>query len=512
MIAYRRPNRKISRVKRNLAPSIADILFLVVAPITAVTRTIKLTHSDGDLAAHIRMGQVILDTGKIPAQSLASFTATNDPLVAHAWLSEILLATLYSVGGLALVSVVTGIIVATTHAGVALFLRSRGVDARWALAAAFISLAVSSTHWLARPHMFSILGVAITIWILESGSSHKWRYVAPLFVVWANLHGGWLYGLVIILGYVIGSRIEVVLDADQRDEWLKVFRVNLVALLVACLATLVTPFTLADPAGFDLHREVFSGATSSALASQMGEFMSPNFQAAAPLPFFGALLLTVALLAVTRRRMSAPHLIVLVMSLFFALRSFRNMALFGVSAWPLVALHVARAWPAHRRNFPLFGEIARIDKSARPGLYAAPVALMLIAIGLNSGSAFGSQIIRRDFSPKVFPVEAVARLKAASASGRIFEAWEWGGYIMYAWPSARLLVDPLKFNDSTVSAFTKIDSARPGWQEEIRRLNIETVIIHPDTPLSDGLERDSGWTKWYQDSTAVVFRSNLQIK
>ncbi len=494
-------------MKRNFAPSIADILFLVVAPLTAITRTVKLTHSDGDLAAHIRMGQVILDTGTIPGRSLASFTASNDPLVAHAWLSEVILATLFSVGGLALVSVVTGIIVAFTHAGVALFLRSRGVDARWALAAAFISLAVTSTHWLARPHMFSILGVAITIWVLESGSTHKWRYIAPLFIVWANLHGGWLFGLVIITAYVVGARIEAAIDPDRRDEWLQAFRTNLVAFLVACVATLVTPFTLADPTGFDLHREVLSGATSSALASQMGEFMSPNFQAAAPLPFFGALLLTVGLLAVLRKRMSAPHLIVLVVSLFFALRSFRNMALFGVSAWPLVALHVARAWPPHRRNFPLFREIARIDRTTTSGLYAVPVAVLLLALGLNSGSAFGTQLVRKDYSSSVFPVTAVARLEAADANGRIFASWEWGGYIMYAWPSARLLVDPLKFNDSTVSAFTRIDSARPGWQEEIARWDIRTVIIHPGTPLADGLEREPGWTRWYLDSTAVVFRS-----
>ena len=120
---------------------------------------------------------------------------------------------------------------------------------------------------------------------------------------------------------------------------------------------------------------------------------------------------------------------------------------------------------------------------------------------------FGEQLIREDFSPRKFPVAAVAGLGGAGLEqDRIFESWEWGGYIMYSWPSARLAVGPLKFNDSTTHMYSIIDAVQPGWQDEIARWNIRTVIIHPDSPLARGLEREPGWTKWYSDSTAVVFR------
>ncbi|MGI9042497.1 MAG: hypothetical protein ACR2GK_00070 [Gemmatimonadaceae bacterium] len=488
-------------MKSNRAPSIADILFLVVAPLTAITRTVKLTHSDGDLAAHIRMGQVILETRQIPPHSLASFTASNEPLIAHAWLSEVIFAALFSVGGLAILSVVTGIIVAATHASIALFLRARGVDPRWALAAALISLAVGSTHWLARPHMFSILGVALTLYLLESGSRGRLPLIALLFAVWANLHGGWLYGLMMIALYVAGSAIEAGWAAGRRAEWLKEVRSHSAAFLVAGAATLLNPY------GLGLHAEVVSGAVSPTLAGQMGEFMSPDFQALAPLPFLLALLLSVALLATTTRRLSAPHLLLVGISLLLALRSFRNMALFGVTAWPIIALHVARAWPERGRRFRWFTEIARLDKTTRPGLYALPIAIVLLIVGLNRGRVFGEQLIREDFSPRKFPSAAVAGLRAAGLDqDRIFEPWEWGGYIMYSWPSARLAVDPLKFNDSTTHMYSIIDAVQPGWQDEIARWDIRTVIVHPDSRLARGLEREPGWAKWYSDSTAVVFR------
>ncbi len=476
------------------------MIFLVIAPLTAIARTLKLTHSDGDLAAHIRMGDVILATGSIPDRSLASVTAVNEPLIAHAWLSEVIFATLFSVGGLAAISVVTGILVGATHASIGWFLRRKGVDARWALAAALISLAVASTHWLSRPHMFSIAGVAITMMLLESAPRRKILVFAGLYLFWANLHGGWIYGLLLIALYAIGCAVESIISTEQKAEWRARARSAFVALLASSAATLVNPF------GLELHGEVFSGATSTELARQMAEFLPPDFQSVAPLPFLITLLLSVAILAITPRRMSAPHILIVVVTLLLALRSFRNMALFGVSAWPLIALHAGRSWPARGRKFKWFSEIARLDASTRPGLYAVPVAVILLALGLSGGAIGGAQIIRRDFSGARFPVAAVERMRAASLQGTIFEAWEWGGYIMYAWPEARLVVDPLEFNDATIQVFSRVDAVRPQWKDELNKWNIRTIVVKPDSRLATALAQEPDWKIWYQDSTAAVFR------
>ena len=77
-----------------------------------------------------------------------------------------------------------------------------------------------------------------------------------------------------------------------------------------------------NPYGLRLHREVFSAVTSSTLANNMAEFLAPNFQDAGQWPFLLALLLTVVLFAYTIRRPPLPWLLLIVMSIFFALRSF----------------------------------------------------------------------------------------------------------------------------------------------------------------------------------------------
>src|SRR6185369_16132798 len=195
-------------MQQNRFPSVADLIFIVAAPVTAIAGAVTLTQADGDLSAHIRMGNVILATRHIPSHSLASYTAATEPMVAHAWLAEVFFATLFRFGGLPLICVFTGIVVGATHAAVALFLRRRGADPRWAFLAALLSLALASTHWLARPHLFSIAGSALTLFLLESERPRRQMYFVVLFAVWANLHGGWLYGLAVIAMYITGDVAE----------------------------------------------------------------------------------------------------------------------------------------------------------------------------------------------------------------------------------------------------------------------------------------------------------------
>src|SRR4029079_11507767 len=141
-------------------------------------------------------------------------------------LSEVLFALLFRAGGLPLLSVFTAILVGLTHGSIALFLRRRGADPRWALLAALLSFALGSTHWLTRPHMFSIVGAVLTLYLLESERPRRALFALPLFALWANLHGGWAYGLVMIGAYVFGELLEAFLSPDERQKWLTMAKQN----------------------------------------------------------------------------------------------------------------------------------------------------------------------------------------------------------------------------------------------------------------------------------------------
>ena len=480
-------------------PSSADLLFITVAPAEAIRAAVRLTQSDGDLAGHIRMGEAILYSGALPAHSLASYTAATEPMVAHGWLSEVFFALLYRAGGLPMIAVVTAIIVAATHASVLLFLKRKGADPRWALAAAFVSFALGLSHWLARPHMFSIAGSALTLFLLESNRPRRALLFFGLFALWANLHGAWLYGLLLIGAYVIGDVAEALIGTG-RSEWLKRARSDLALLAAATAGTFVNPYVMG------LHREVFSAVTSSSLAKNLEEYLPPKFNEFASFPFLIVVLLTVVLLSLSTRRMPFRWLAVVVLSLFFGLRSFRNIALFGITAWPLIALHTARTWPEARRRFPWFRDFVRLDALASVGWWSAPVALALLALGLNHGRIADKELIADHFDSGRFPVVAVDSARRAGLSGRVFSQWTWSGYMLLAWPGASLHVDPLKFSDTTMATFTRIEDVKPEWKAELDRWNIQTVMVKSKSTLAKALSKEPAWRMWYQDTTATVFR------
>lgn len=482
---------------RSNAPSAPDIIFLLCAPIFAIGGAVRLTQSDGDLAAHLRMGDFILENRHIPAHSLGSYTAAADRLVLPGWLSEIIFVLLDRAGGLPLIAVVAGLIVAVTHSAIAVFLRARGVDARATLVAALGTLILGASHWLARPHMFSILAAAITIFLLESRVRARAGWFFALFVLWANLHGGWLYGLIMIGAYVAGAVAESILG--DRDKWLERARSHGIALLAASLATVVNPYML------ELHREVIGGVTSASLAKYIDEYQPPDFGELESLPFLLAIFICAGLMLLVRRRPPLTWLAVMCISLVFGLRASRNVALFGVTAVPLVALHVSRSWNT-RRPFGLFGEFAELDKRARVGMWAAAMVVLLLGLGLNRGTVAGTTLIENRFDPSVFPVVATERAMASGLNGRIFHPWLWGGYLLYAWPGSSLHVDPLEFSQETIDSHTKIESMKPGWREELMRWDISLVMVEADEQLASALASEPGWTVWHRDSTAVILQ------
>lgn len=491
-----------SAMQRHGLPSIADLAFIFIAPIFAIAGAVRLTQSDGDLAAHIRMGEYILEHHRIPAHSLGSYTSSLDPLVAPAWLSEVIFALLFRLGGLALVAVSTGLIVALTHSLIAAFLRNQGVDPRAALATALASLIVAAIHWLARPHMFSILAATVTLVLLES--RRPWRPAAffLLFGLWANLHGGWLYGLVVIVAYFAGNLIGAVRN-DTEGSRVRA-KDDAFSLAAAFGGTLVNPYFLG------LHREVAAAVTSPSLAAFIDEYQPPRLHEPESLPFFIVVVASAVLMIACRRRPPVSWIAVIAISVVFGFRASRNIALFAVTGLPLVALHAARSWRAPERRFPYFQAIVRVDAAARAGIWALPAACLLLALGVNRGRVAGHTLIDDRFDSGVFPVEAVQRARAAQIDGRVFHPWLWGGYLLYAWPGTAIHVDPLEFSQLTIDSHSTIENTRPGWRAELARWNVATAILERGSPLADSLASDSGWSTWHTDSTAVILRRNAR--
>ncbi len=484
-------------------PSLYDIIFIIWAVVVPVGFGSRLLNSDGDLARHIRLGELMLDRHGLLHQDVFSFTKAGQPFLAFEYGSELLYASAYRLAGLAGVAVLAGLVLALTYTLVARFIIRRGGDPLLAYLVSMSAAVLSAAHWLARPHLFTMLLVVVLLELLQHQTRRALLLYPVLFVVWANLHGGFSFGCILIVIYIVGEATEGLLTRDAgRAAWFARARHHAGALLLALVASLL------NPNGFRLLGHVFGFFGNSAILAQTQEFLSPDFHTPNGKMFLAVLLLVIGALAWSRRRPPITSLLVLLATIAFALISQRNIELFAIAALPLLALHLDAEW----RAMPLLTSAKMVfqrEAAGRyPGVGAAVVSLILIGIAALGGSVAGTTVIPNRFDEHAFPVRAVAKARAAKLPGRMYNNFIWGGYLLLDWPEQRVFIDggTDHYGEKLFNEWIQVWNLEPGWRDILKRWKIDFTLIPPGSRLADELERDHGWTEWYRDSTAVILR------
>jgi hypothetical protein len=179
-----------------LIPSLSDCLFLAILLwVFAAGSGWSVLLADGDTGWHIRTGEYILDTRSVPVHDLFSFSKAGQPWFAWEWLSDVIFALLYRAWGLKGVVAFTGLVLSFSSALLYRYMMWRGANLLAALGATLLAAGASTVHYLARPHIFTLLGLTAAVWVLERDRHRPGRavwWLVPMTAVWTNLHGGFL--------------------------------------------------------------------------------------------------------------------------------------------------------------------------------------------------------------------------------------------------------------------------------------------------------------------------------
>jgi hypothetical protein len=138
---------------------------------------------------------------------------------------------------------------------------------------------------------------------------------------------------------------------------------------------------------------------------------------------------------------------------------------------------------------------------------------LLNALILASLAAFvGFQIndvVRRQ--PQVearrFPAAGIAYLQAHSATGPLFNLYDWGGYVIWKLnPRTPVFIDGRAdlYGESLMREFADTYDLKHDWQRALQTWQIRTVLVNPDCALAVALRDAPGWQVRYSDSQAVV--------
>jgi hypothetical protein len=464
--------------------------------------------TDPDLWWHLATGRFIVLHKAVPHADPFSYTSINKPWIAHEWLSDVLFYRLYHSTGWSGLIVLFAVVI--TASFFLLYLRC-GSNVYVAGVTTLCAALATRPVWGVRPQVLSLLLTSLWLLLLErSEHNHKvlW-WTVPFTLLWVNLHAGFALGPVLYGLFLLGHWIENKCISRNRPASCEQSSTRLSirpALLILVLDFLLVPF---NPNGARLFWYPIQTLRSSAMQTYIAEWASPNFHRPEYWTFLLLILATFAMVSLQPASIRLRDLLLLTVSLFAALRSIRLIPLFVLIAIPLISKQVAKWLRARPSNSP---PRDRLNFPARQVLNLCLIVGMALFAGLHT-----ARVIRQQPQSEAenFPEAAVAFLQTHAPVGRVFNSYDWGGYLVWRlYPAVRVFIDGRAdlYGDQFLHEFADTYGFKDGWRQTLERWNIQTVVVPVDSALATGLRNAPGWSVAFNDSHAIVLtRSPIAI-
>jgi len=459
---------------------------------------------DPDFWWHLKSGQAMLQQGSLlhsdPFSLIADGnTSLRETLILKGyWLWQICVYLSYQWLGFKGIGLFNLVVAAVLGVVIVQQFYQRKISS--ALAALLTSggfLVFTLTYQLERPQVISFVFCALLLALLhnfERTGRFDWRLPA-LMLLWANMHGGFIVGDILLGLFTLGALLEY----RSQPQVLKH------AALWIGLALLAS---LANPNGGLAIYAVFKFYNSQ-LMSGVAEYRSTwvNFSAGGRFVVILWILIGLYWLGVVFSRWRYwPELLVALFLSWFALAHMRNMGLYVPAMLPATGrvLHLSL------QRFP----------SPRRGVAWISLVLVLSGAGLMLSSAAQNWQIRQESGSvqQAYPEKAIEFLQTTGLKGRMFNDYEYGGYLLWKLaPDIKVFIDgrgmdPQIFNDygKIKSASKKAVNGRKEYEVLLEKYRIDYVIqqVYQGDgslqPLMNALLAKPDWVPIYQDNFVYI--------
>jgi hypothetical protein len=462
---------------------------------------------DPDFWWHLRTGQLILDRHGLLGTDPFTYTATGHVWVMHEWLTEMLLALLHAAGGLALIVLVLS---AVTWLGLLCVVqRARLARPHDATVALGLLLAVVAGYpiWGPRAQMITFALTCLVLFLVERhlrrGGRAIWALV-PLFLLWSNLHSGFIIGAAFIVLIIAAEGVAGRLGVPGAAPGARVR--ELVWVAAACLAVVVI-----NPNGPGIYLYPFQTQGSAAQQALILEWQSPDYHMTELLPF-GLMLLSLAVMVAVNRRLTPRDAVLVLATTALSMQSVRHVALFIAAATPL---WIQQAEITGTRLFAWWAARGRGRRrwTSPPRrlmlLTSLPVVLVLGLLGATRLAVAATTREDSAYYAKDFPVCAARWLDSAPTGLRIFNQYGEGGYL-----ASRLAVrgdrvfifgDAALMGDRLLLAAVGVESVAPGWEQTLHDSRTDIVLFDRGTALDHVLIASPRWMLVYRDALSDAF-------
>jgi hypothetical protein len=490
-----------------LIPSIADFLFLAIfLHISLIVG--KSLLGDADTGYHIRAGEYILNTLSIPRYDMFSYLSPPLPWTAHEWLSEVIMAVIHRSFGLTGIVIFFAFLISLASYLLFKIIHSDNNNIIITILVVLLATSASQIHWLARPHIFSLILMIVWYYILDlyHYKNKNYLYLLPIIMIlWANLHGGFMGGFMLIGIYLFGNFTGYLFNNNGKRE---VYRKRLTVLAVTTAACIAV--TVINPYGYHILAFPFKLTSSKEIMDNISEFLSPNFHENYIKLFEFYLLLLLAVVGVSKLRLNIIETVLLLLFAHMSLYSARYIPLFAIVAAPILVRQLRTIEEQSSGKFAAFirtraRNIAAIDASAS-GYFWPAVSIIVVIASVAMGR------IEYKFDEKIKPMAAIEFLKNEKISGNMYNNDEFGDCLIYsAYPMYKVFFDGRSdmYGVDRLKEYKKITVFDQGWEDILAKYHITWIFYDADSSLSRFLLIHKDWKLIYADKVANIFVKNI---
>ena len=480
------PVKALSRSRYSKCFPLPILLFAVIA--LEISWLAGLRIADADIWFHLRNALQLLTKHSFLHADLYTFTSSGAPLLNHEWLSELPYYLAFQLCGLRGLLAIYMVVLWLIFGGVYYLALRRGATCGNAALSTMAGVVLGCYSFGPRMFQFGWLCLVALLIVLEhfqQTSKGLW-VLPPLFALWINLHGSWVFGFAVIGIYIVSGLVEGQWGSVAADYWPPAQLRKLVVASGASIAAL-----LANPYGYKLVWYPFDLLFRQRQnLENVIEWRSVDFHTA-----WGklAMLMIFALLAAalfSQRRWTFRDITLVIFVLWVSLTHVRFLLFAAIILTPILAPRLKLFTPYDERTDRPWFNLALTAAIAGIILWIYPSAPQL-------ANNIDTQ----------FPRDALRFMQCKQITGRLFHYYDFGGYIEWNAPTVKTFADGRTdifvyngvFEDNL--RLTKIENVF----ELLDKYRIDLVLYPINTPLCYVLEHNTKWRTIYADKVVKLY-------
>ncbi len=503
--------------------SYSNLVFLSVWLFLFIAGKSRLFRDPGTFS-HTTIGKMILDTGQFPHTDTFTFTRFGKNWIAQQWLGECIMGFVHRLAGLDGLLVLTVSLISLLYALLAIRIDRARMNLMLGSLVLVISLAAAGHHFHVRPHLVTMLLLAVLFSKLcdidmKRASCASLSWLLPVFLIWVNIHGGALGGMCTLLITTMGWTFAWWLGYNNPIRNLKCFFRLWVLTFFCFLTSILNPYFLTLPLTW---LKIMDSKATAELIEEHASVLN-LLHRGDPTSFITVAIVSclalfyLSLLVGTNKNDRRVTWYIPLIWLILSFSRIRHAPLFSVVS----VIAIAEMFPYCRwvkllgsRGFITF-QIRNQGKETgnSPRLkYILPALIAGLTFLFCLGSANLPSTAQRwvKLDPSYWPVEVLPELKTIQQEvprgTPIFNDMPFGGFLIYHTPCFRVFIDDRceLYGDDFLFRYVKAE--RSDFETWTKQYHFNIALLKTGSNYRKYFDDNPDWLVVKRGRAAVLYR------